>query len=295
MSAARVASSWGYVILQRLTVLSRRWVIEHYTWPDSYYSQIVCSDFRDLSRPSQFRIWWWAWRYLMFAMHPEMFVFVLDKELLGKERLYTSEGHLWFGRHASSHMTHTSLLFHLSFLLVYLLYTHWSLSLQAINWSDSGEPIVFSSVGFPNHTISCPSCNYEKTPQKTPKKKETVPHRAFDASIGPHLCRPTSQTVINENRVFSHNGVCTDPVDLDIAAGEAWTSRIQPCSLECREVLHSLTASHARWSNPWPACSQTWPDTLTSFEILRYFTSKAATKSCCRGDLQDHGPTVCSR
>lgn len=30
----------------------------------------------------------------MFVMHPEMFVFDLDKELLGKERLYTSEGHL---------------------------------------------------------------------------------------------------------------------------------------------------------------------------------------------------------
>lgn len=31
----------------------------------------------------------------MFAMHPEMFVFfVLDKEILGKERLYTFEGHL---------------------------------------------------------------------------------------------------------------------------------------------------------------------------------------------------------
>lgn len=29
----------------------------------------------------------------MFAMHA-IFVFVLDKELLGKERLYTSEGHL---------------------------------------------------------------------------------------------------------------------------------------------------------------------------------------------------------
>lgn len=49
----------------------------------------------------------------MFATHPEMFVFVLEKELLGKERLYTSEGRLRFGRHASGHMTPTSLLFHL--------------------------------------------------------------------------------------------------------------------------------------------------------------------------------------
>jgi hypothetical protein len=122
-----------------------------------------------------------------------MFVFVLHKELLGKERLYTSEGHLSFGRHASGHMTLVSLLFHLSLLFVYFFDTHRSLSLQAISWPDSGEPIVLSSPDFPNPTISCSSSDYQKIPKKIPKK--TVPHQVRDASIGPYLCRPTSQTV----------------------------------------------------------------------------------------------------
>lgn len=237
----------------------------------------------------------------MFATHPEMFVFVFGQRAFreGATVHVWGTSPIWKARvwpyDPDLSPLPPSPLPPLSLLLVYLFDTHRSLLPQAISWPDSDELVVLSSSGFPSHTSSCPSSDYQKTPQKI-QKKETILHQASDASIGPHLCWPTSQTVSNKNQIFlHHDGVYTDPVDLNLAAGEAWASRIQPCSLECREVLHSLTASHARWSNPWSACSQTWPDTLASFEILRDLTSKTATKPCCRRDLQDHDSPVCSR